>query len=121
MDNNSYTMTFPDFVFYKGDTITMPFEFCYPDGSPIDLRRVEVRLYLFPYGQSDMKVIFNDKDYKVAILSEKNLNECFVVLSSSETAMLEFNKYTYIPRLLFLDGSNRQYIRGEGHLIFKEA
>ncbi|MEG2916072.1 MAG: hypothetical protein RR806_05660 [Oscillospiraceae bacterium] len=119
--DNSYVTSFPDHTFYKGDTISIPFSFFYSDNSPIDLRRVEVRFYLFPYGQPEMKVMFGDKDYKLAVPSGSKINECTVIFYPSETQQIEFTKYTYIPRLFFNDGSGRQYIRGEGHITYRES
>lgn len=68
-----------------------------------------------------MPVAFGENEYKIAVLSEVEVNKCTVILSPFETQNLEYNKYSYQPILFFNDGTNRQYIRSEGDIIFKDS
>lgn len=117
-NEQDYIAVLPDFTFFKGDYISIPFEWFNADGSVIDLDRCEVRFYLFPYGRYEMPVKFNGKDYKLAALSHTNLST--VILEKNDTQYLDGNKYTYQPVLYCYD-NNTQYVRGEGHIIFKDV
>lgn len=113
-EQNVYVNQLPDLSFYQGDTITIPFQFDYDDGAPIDLRKAKMVWYLCPYRQYRNVIL-----EKNGIVSASNYNICYINLSKSDTKDLDFIKYTHQPVLEVIDnGVMKPYRRAEGSIIF---
>ncbi|MCC8022613.1 MAG: hypothetical protein LIO46_02345 [Clostridiales bacterium] len=101
---------------YKGDTITLLFEFFYEDGTPIDLTlNVRPFWYLCPFWEYDNPVLKKDM-----VISEVARNRASVLLYAEDTEDLDAIKYTQQPILQSVLQPQKYYRRSEGSIVFKE-
>lgn len=122
MSNISYTIKLPSFEFFKNDDVVIPFEFYDAETNEgIDLRSFDVRVYLFPYGRYDMPVLFDNTPYKLCSISQTEPHKCILHLTSIETGRMEVSKYVYQPSIVIDKSQSRNYIRGEGEILFRSS
>ena len=123
MKNNladEYVVKLNDIERFKGDTFSIPFEFFYDDGTPINLNECIPLMTICPYGKYQDEAIIT----KVMLISDTQSNLATAEFIASDTENIDGNKFSYQPVLVYDDtyeGSprRRNYRRAEGDLLLR--